>query len=409
MPANSATTDADLLIAGASARAAAFSALAAGFTPVALDRFADEDLAGCCPTKRVARWPSGLAAAARSIRASHWLYTGGLENHPRIVNTITRERPLWGNSAVVLRRVRDPWDVAETLRSAPIDAPRLRLATDLPATNDHWLIKSTASSGGLGVYAWEGTAPRRAGIWYFQKRIDGRSIAAVYVVASSESRLLGVTEQLVGTRWCGARPFAYAGSIGPLHPSPRIVAQLERIGSCLAKEYQLRGLLGVDMIRDRHGRLWPVDVNPRYPASAEVLELASGVSLVGLHVQACHAGKLPASRLLKPRTCAGKAIVYAPGDFIVSRSLNRRWHTANEALRGADGAPRDRAGSVLPYRVADIPAAGTAIPGGAPVITLVERGADLSSVRDNLRRRASTLHRQLQALGHHEPSSLRMP
>lgn len=408
MPARYATTEVDLLIAGASARAAAFSALSAGLKPAAVDLFADEDLAACCVAIRVASWPGGLAGAARTLPASPWLYTGGLENHPRIVDTIARERALWGNSAAVLRRVRDPWDVAETLRRATIDVPQLRRAGDSPPTDGRWLIKSTASSGGLGVHAWNETTRRRAGKWYFQQRIDGHSIAAVYVAASSEARLLGVTEQLVGTRWCGAQLFAYAGSIGPLRPTPLIVAQLETIGSCLATAYQLQGLFGVDMIRDRDGRLWPVDVNPRYPASAEVLELASGVSLIGLHVQACRAGELPSGRLEGPRTCAGKAIVYAPCDFVVPRSLNCRWHASNEALRRADGAPRDRAGRLPPHQVADIPAAGTAIPGGSPVVTLVECG-DLSSVRNKLRRRATTLQRHLQALGHQEPSSLRMP
>ncbi|MBX9788547.1 MAG: ATP-grasp domain-containing protein [Pirellulales bacterium] len=408
MPARYATTEADLLIAGASARAAAFSVLSAGLKPAALDLFADEDLAARCVAMRVARWPGGLAGAARRLPAFPWLYTGGLENHPRIVDAIARERPLWGNSAAVLRRVRDPRDVAETLRRATIEVPQLRRASDSPPADGRWLIKSTASSGGLGVHAWDGTVRHRSGKWYFQQRIDGRSIAAVYLGGNSDARLLGVTEQLVGTRWRGAQPFAYAGSIGPLHPSPRIVAQLETIGSCLAKTYQLQGLFGVDMIRDQHGRLWPVDVNPRYPASAEVLELASGVSLIGLHVQACDAGELPSSRLKRQRTCAGKAIVYAPCDFVVPRSLNRRWHAANDARRETGGTPRHWYVGVPPYQVADIPAAGTAIPGGSPVVTLIECG-DLSTVRGKLRRRASTLRRHLQALGHQEPSSLRMP
>jgi predicted ATP-grasp superfamily ATP-dependent carboligase len=286
--------------------------------------------------------------------------------------------------------------------------PPLRRADSPPATNDPWLLKDTRSSGGLGVEVWEGTAPLNADHrqWYFQQRIVGRSIAVVFLAASAKARLLGVTDQLVAARWCGARPFVYCGSVGPLRLSPHIAAQLESVGACLAREYQLQGLFGVDIIRDRHGRCWPVDINPRYPASAEVLELASGVSFVGLHVHACRTGELPPPRRLKQRGFAGKAIVYAAGDFIVSAAQNHRWHAANESPSRRPLARRGR--SPLPrYRVADIPAAGTAIPGGSPIVTLVERGNDVQSVRRELRRRAVALRRRLQESGLHEPSSLR--
>ena len=386
-----------ILIAGASARAAAFSAVAAGLAPQALDLFADDDLATCCPTIRVAGYPRGFAGAARSLPGSPWLYTGGLENHPRIVEAISRERSLWGNGGAVLRRVRDPWGVAETLHAAKINVPPLRRADNSRPPGIDWLLKSTGSSGGLGVRLGDQCVPPSTGRhrWYVQERVLGRSLGAVFLAADGAARLLGVTDQLVGTSWTGAPPFHYAGSIGPLRLTPRARATVARIGDCLAAEYQLVGLFGVDLIRDRQGRYWPVEVNPRYPASAEVLELATGVSIVGLHARACTERTLPQFAPLASRGYVGKAVVYAPGDFIVTATQNRRWHASNNSLNTAS-VSQSNATPVSCFKVADIPRVGTQVPSGAPVVTLLERGRDVATVRRRLRSRCVALRNRLQ-------------
>src|SRR3974377_992463 len=72
----------DVLIVGASARAAAFSALRAGMLPGAVDRFGDRDphaVARCVrgPPEACAE---ALLEAADDFPACPWLYTGGLEN-----------------------------------------------------------------------------------------------------------------------------------------------------------------------------------------------------------------------------------------------------------------------------------------------------------------------------------------
>jgi predicted ATP-grasp superfamily ATP-dependent carboligase len=197
-----------------------------------------------------------------------------------------------------------------------------------------------------------------------------------------------VTDQLVGTRWTGAPPFHYAGSIGPLRLAPRARAAFERIGDCLAAEYSLVGLFGVDLIRDRQGRYWPVEVNPRYPASSEVLELASGVSIVGLHAHACTQRSLPKVAAMASRGIVGKAVVYAPGDFVVTAAQNRCWYAAN--------TPRSTTRPASNYAVADIPSVSTHVPKGAPVVTLIERARDAATVRRRLRSRCVALRKQLQ-------------
>ena len=65
-----------LLIIGASARAAAMSAIRSGFEPWAADRFGDLDLRACAPTVQVDDYPAGLEQALSAAPAGPWLYTG---------------------------------------------------------------------------------------------------------------------------------------------------------------------------------------------------------------------------------------------------------------------------------------------------------------------------------------------
>src|SRR5687767_7079098 len=109
-----------LLILGASARAAAWSARRAGFEPSAGDLFTDEDLRACCPAWRCERYPRDFEQIAAEAPPGPWIYTGGLENHPRLVDRIAARRPLFGNPGDVLREARDPFRLAEVLAAAGI-------------------------------------------------------------------------------------------------------------------------------------------------------------------------------------------------------------------------------------------------------------------------------------------------
>src|SRR3954469_6116964 len=101
----------DVLIVGASVRAAAHSALRAGLRPGGIDLFADCDLAAIGPAVRVPpeAYPEGLEDRAAAQPSGPWMYTGGLENDPELVDRIARKRPLWGVRGDALRAVRDPF------------------------------------------------------------------------------------------------------------------------------------------------------------------------------------------------------------------------------------------------------------------------------------------------------------
>src|SRR5438309_1251845 len=99
----------NLLIFGASARAAAFSALRAGLSPWCADLFGDADLAARCPVIALPdTYPDGLLEIERQAPPGPFLYTGGLENRPRLLRELAQRRTLWGVAPGILPQVRRP-------------------------------------------------------------------------------------------------------------------------------------------------------------------------------------------------------------------------------------------------------------------------------------------------------------
>jgi predicted ATP-grasp superfamily ATP-dependent carboligase len=330
-----------LTIVGASARAAAHSAARAGYEPVAFDLFADADLAALCPATRIAQYPADFLAALAQAPDAPWLYTGGLENYPRLIGRMAELRPLLGNSAVSLRAVRNPRKLTKTLHAAGLQAPAMFTRHNI--SDRKWLVKPRRGSAGLGVrFAESGELdqPPRGAI--LQEYIDGECCSATYVAAGGRAVLLGATRQLVGRDWDVLPEFLYLGSIGPLVVEEDEQAKLIQIGEFIATEFRLVGLFGVDFIRAGSG-LYPVEVNPRYTASVEVLERITGMPLLAWHVAA-------------REPC--------------------RW------IGSLPGLPAD----TWP-ELADIPQPGTRFQRGQPIATVFAAGTSASDVQRKLRSR----------------------
>jgi predicted ATP-grasp superfamily ATP-dependent carboligase len=369
-----------LLIIGASARAAAFSALRARLRPECADLFADADLRVRCPVHAVAPgdYPRGLLNVPAWSAAGPWLYTGALENRPGLIEQLERLRvPLWGNGAAVLRRVRSPFEVSRVLRRAGLPCPAV-LRSNAPPGTGRWLLKPIAGAGGAGIQLWNGAAspPGFKRPSYFQALVEGDSYAAAFVAESASARLLGVTRQLVGVAWLHAAPFHYCGSVGPLEPDPAQRLAYEALGTALARGFGLRGLFGVDCVV-RDGVPYPVEVNPRYTASVEVHEYATGLRALAMHRRVFDPEAPEPPGPHAPAGVVGKAILFARAPLCFPDWPN--------PLPGVDTLPS----------FADIPIPGTVIEAGRPVLTLFRRAATVDDCLSELRRQAADLDRRL--------------
>jgi predicted ATP-grasp superfamily ATP-dependent carboligase len=328
------------------------------------------------------------------------MYTGGLENWPGLVLRMRRRRPLWGNTEVELCAVRDPRRVHRALHSAGLAAPEVRVHPDRLPGDRRWLRKPLRGARGTGVEFLDPSESQFAerGCSYFQEFIDGEPCAALYVGDGRRCAWLGLTRQLVGMPWLNAGPFCYCGSIGPIEPQEPLRQSLETIGAVLAGSFGLRGLFGVDGVL-QDNTFWPVEINPRYTASVEVLEYATGLQALARHRDIFLGSKLEASVNLEPPSSAaisplgrciaddgkyvGKAILFARRDVRVRP--DGPW--CAELLSPAPLAQ-------VPA-FADIPAAGEEIAAGRPVVTFFARGSSASDCEVRLRQTAADLDRWL--------------
>ena len=366
-----------ITIVGASVRAAASSAARAGFAVYAADLFADVDLRRDCQVAIATTYTDGLSKIVSGSQSGGWMYTGALENYPSLVDEMAAIRPLWGNAGKVLCRVRDPLQIADVLRGAGLPCPAAARSSASLSSEMRWLKKSLHSAGGARVSRWSPPAepPDCSPDEYFQQFVDGQPCSAVYVADKRTAVLLGVTRQLIGAAWTGASGFRYAGSIGPVALSESATSQFVAIGSALVQAFGLIGLFGVDAIVNPAG-VWSVEVNPRYTASTELLDLAFGFQAVDLHIEACESGKLPTALPSAAELCFGKAILFATRGFVVPSELTARLEAENNSKQA---------------RVADIPVSGSVVQAGWPVITLLAEAIDEHAVFQSLRQRASEI------------------
>jgi predicted ATP-grasp superfamily ATP-dependent carboligase len=354
---------------------------------VAADLFADADLERVCPVTRITNYPEGLADWLAGTPCDGWLYTGALENHPELVDRMAELRPLLGNRGEVLRRVRDPLALQETLKAVGLNFPETKPCDGTSPGKGEWLHKTGQGASGSGVQrsddplsqanAPPGQAWRLAS-GYWQREIKGMPGSAQYLAGGdSTCTLLGITRQLVGEAWTGAAEFQYCGTLAPWDLPMHASADLTHAGQVLTTQFQLCGLFGVDFIFDGKG-VWIIEVNPRVTAAVEAMDLASEFNLLSFHLREFELGHVTYQER-SPN--AGKTILYAKQPLVVSRRLSEQLLTV--------------AGDINRPRLADIPHAGTQISCGEPILTVLAEGNDLAAVEADLRQRVADLEVQL--------------
>ncbi len=365
------------------------SAVRAGFEVTSVDAFADLDQPSTARCVSLLKdvggaWhPARAARAMASERVDAVVYASNVENHPRAVAALSKGRTLWGNPPDTLRRSRDPEAVRDAFRAADIPAPdtfvhapeeHLRAGALDGSSGRSWILKPVRSGGGQRVRRWQGGRVPRT--HYAQAFVEGWPGSVVFVAAGGRAVVLGVTRQLVGAPAFGAAGFRYCGSLlyAPGVEDARWVEQANLLANVAADAFGLVGAGGVDFIAGRDV-VHPIEVNPRWTASLELVERARGVSVFGLHADACRHGTLPAIDGLAPvgPLVYGKAIVFARHD--VTAGDTRPWLHDDS--------------------VGDVPQPGTRIAAGQPVCTVFAARADAEACRAALEQRAHLVYLQL--------------
>lgn len=360
-----------VLIVAQSARRLAQSAHAAGFRPIVIDAYGDQD------TRAVAEWTqcvvftaSGFAFAdlreALSEVAQRYgtlpaVYGGGFEFAPRQLYLLDRFASICGNPPKVLERVTTPSEFFPLLARLEIVHPETVLAREVSNSDALWLIKHGRSCGGAGIAKYSGEPPQ-SGDAYLQKAAQGESLSAVFVADGSDVNLIGWTLHFGAAK---AAPWQPAGAATTRDVHPEVARGAMRSIERLVPALGLKGLCGADFIVDANQRPLLVDLNVRPTASFELQDLNG--ALFRDHLQAV-SNTLPAPAQ-RPRDGERAYLtIYARRDY---RDLPTDW----------------------PGWVSDIPCA--AVESGHPLCTVTAEARDTAAVIALAQTRAAELRRQL--------------
>ena len=369
---------ATLILIGASVRALAFSCIRAGYQPWCIDLYADEDLAKNCPTTPITKsFPNEISALIKTAPVAPILYTGGLENHPALLQSLSAERTILGVTGNTLTNLRNTYELYNLLNSKQINTPAIIISTKDLNKETSYLRKPKYRSGGLGIKHFD---PSKQAMvddsdFYYQEFIKGESRSAIFCFSESCFELLGVSIQSSGTQSLHAVDFLYSGNMGPVKPCNSELIELQTIGEIISSNYRPLGLLGMDYILN-DSKVYPLEINPRYTASMEVLELALGQNFITKHLQAFGIKPIYENPAPSETTVIGKAIYYAPHDVLIPKEAPWLSIDANPRL-------------FSPF--ADIPKIGSAIQKSSPVVTIFAKADSLNEVKAQLKTRTSQL------------------
>ena len=374
-----------LLVIGGSARAAVWSATPVFEKIAAIDRFGDLDLrefASVGVTASLRR-----KEVCRIMEEKGWLDgrsplvvipAGGMENQPTLWKWLQLNTQFAGTDWSHVRRVRDPKALGQALKDSNVRFPESRFSGEPLPKEGAWLLKSKNSGGGIQVSSWKRPEDStfKLQLWtsseYVQRQIDGSDYAATYVACQGRVELIGVTSQLCGLSEFGARGHWYCGSVGPIPIDAASTRTLMQLGQRLVGDFELEGVFGVDLRWDGDS-WWLLEVNPRYPAGAEVLERNAERSVTQAYWNAREGLPVDWPTASTPGMIA-KGIWFNQGesmgpiaDFDFERVKSR-------------GVPWKR-------EIADIPASTGVIPHGFPVFSAF---SEVSTVEDSIERLITT-------------------
>ncbi len=371
IPAGALPSHPGYLLISSSARAMAQSAVRAGFRPLVLDLYADEDTQAVATG--FAKIPPGatgfdadslLRAADRLAprAAGHALiYGSGFERNSALLRQLSRSRTLYGNPPEVVRRVNTPRLFFGLLDRLQIPYPEVSYR--LPDKHsDDFLIKPAGGTGGRGV---DRVSPRAMPYpHYFQRRLDGPAYSALFLADRKTPCLIGFN-----TLWTYGEvmhhPFLFAGAINHTPLTDDRKATLRGYLQRLVPALHLRGLNSLDFMLDGD-QIRVLEINPRPSATQILYEADFPDGLLAWHVAACR-GLLPDTEASPALTRAFR-VLFSPRPFRVPERLS--W----------------------PAWCADRPASGSVIERGQPICTLF---AEAEGVKDAL---ASIKMRQIELL-----------
>ena len=380
-----------IAIVGFSARAAVQCAKRQGFEVIAVDMCSDRDLLNDCQKHyplNDPNWQLALIAGHPNVPV---LFTGGMENRIDLVERCQTNGLVSTPNASSLRAMRSLDNWAAWAVSCNLGWPATLQTMDEIRSCDvlfpgrKWLAKPFSSAGGIGITEWfrhEGDDHASAfdpAKGFLQERLPGESIGVTFLSSNFGSAVVGATASWKSGSWkseasCVGEPiYAYQGSYGPVSLSRELLAKLQSFATLVGTESGLLGLWQADFLL-HDNELTLLEINPRWSASMDLLDVCLGIPLVQIH-HACVCDHISEERFSHVasqcfdqaknarNTMLGKLIVYSPKPFVVTSIQSDKWWTQRWSCGMNFAAKR--------FQFADIPNAGTSVSRGDPLLTVM--------------------------------------
>lgn len=330
----------------------------AGFVPLAVDFFADTDLQEAAfawrklgDMKRGFRRESLLRALTALAKQAPspvlgFVHGAGFEDRPELLTPIGKRWALLGNDAATVRSTKAPEMFFAALDRLGVAHPLTRAKR--PAMTADWLAKKPGGAGGSHI------VPSRLakGNMYYQQRIQGGAVSALFVGNGTDAQVLGFSEQ-----WTAPKPgrlWRYGGAARPARLGATVARAMVSAITQVTRSFEIKGLASADFLVDADIPFL-LEINPRPGATLDIFDCGAK-PLLGLHVEAVLQGRLP-PRPLKFEDAMASAIVYA---------------------EHGGRAPSD---AVWPHWTADRPKSAEWIDKNHPICTVLARGSTMTQAK----------------------------
>jgi predicted ATP-grasp superfamily ATP-dependent carboligase len=169
----------------------------------------------------------------------------------------------------------------------------------------------------------------------------------------------------------------YRGSFGPVTIPHSLQQSLQQLGLQITRETGYRGLLNLDLVINRSGETFVLEVNPRWSGSSELIERwmqnqKQVDSLCGAMVKACNGSPLAEFNFHPDRSLHSVESPWSTGPQYLKRIIfARQPFQFSQKLIAFSTRPSNDS----PYQsgFSDLPADGTWISAGEPICTLISQ------------------------------------
>lgn len=333
-----------VLVAGFATRHVVQSAHRAGYAVYAIDHFCDQDLGWyakeCMIFQELDEIGEKVADMAHLHSIDILVVTSGAEE-------IAAPIPLYGTPPRQVERYLDKLEIQRFLEEHRFPAPPLAAAGEYPA-----MLKPRRGAGGWRNQVVQNADEEARWLELFgdhphiaQRVVSGTATSVSCLADGSRARAVAANRQLL--RGEGNRQYGFSGSLTPL-PNHPLSARMIRLAEEIAGASGCSGSIGVDFVLGEDA--FAIEINPRFQATLDTVEMATGLNLFRLHLDACR-GRLPECVPL-PSRFAVRRILFAERDRTIRADL----------------------ASLSPL-VADIPWPGTEVEEGQAIVSLYGWGA----------------------------------